>query len=231
MSDRPHQSPDPEAVLEAVAATRRLARSIAKSLGVQKEDALDDCEQAGLLAMIEVSPRHDRTRRKLFVFAWKRIAGAVTTLVCRDAPIDRAGREAAIEETTSFHDTTNPFSLDDFDVGDEQYKDQLKAYCRAMTFNRVLAETNERLKVPGADVAFVRARAFKALERVLGELSELERQVIQLRHMDELSWENVAGALGMDDGKQAERIETKLRARLRRNLRLQGVNEPPPSER
>ena len=225
VSEGPPLPSERESLILALPAARRLAQSIARSLGVREPQALEDCEQSGILAMIEASPRHDQTRGDLFTFAWKRIAGAVTELVCDQNPVERSGRIAALDAAEELRDTTDPFAADDDDD-----KARLKEYCRWLTFKRVTAETRERLRAPGADVAIVRARAFKALENVLGELNEQDRRFIDLRHIENLKWDDVAAEMGVDT-RQAQRIEERLRGLLRRNLRLQGVDEPPPSER
>jgi RNA polymerase sigma factor (sigma-70 family) len=223
--DAPRPLSAQEKLILALPAARRLARSIARSLGVRDLQALEDCEQSGVLAMVEASPRHDQTRGDLFTFAWKRIAGAVTELVCGHSPVERSGRLAALDAAEELRDTTDPFAADDDDD-----KARLKEYCRWLTFKRVTAETRERLRAPGADVLIVRARAFKVLENVLGELNDQDRRFIDLRHIENLKWDDVAAEMGVDT-RQAQRIEERLRGLLRRNLRLQGVNEPPPSER
>ncbi|MEP7123530.1 MAG: sigma-70 family RNA polymerase sigma factor [Byssovorax sp.] len=214
-----------ESLILALPAARRLAHSIARSLGVRLPHVLEDCEQAGALAMVEVAPRHDQTRGDLFTFAWKRIAGAVTELVCGQTPVERSGQIAVLEAAAELRDTTDPFA-----AFDEDDKAKLKEYCRWLTFKRLTAETHARLRAPGADVALVRARAFNALETVLGELNDQDRRFIELRHIESLKWDDVAQEMGVDT-RQAQRIEERLRGLLRRNLRLQGVNEPPPSER
>ena len=226
------RAPENEPLILALPAARRLARSIAKHLGVRAPDLLDDCEQAGVLALVEVSPRHDQTRGDLFPFAWKRIAGAVTNLVCRQGPVDRAGRKAVLEATEEFRDTTDPFAVPDdpFAADDEVDIAKLKDYCRWLTFKRLTAETGERLRAAGADLLLIRARSFKALENQLGALNDQERRYIELRHMEGLSWDDVADEMGVER-KYAQRIDDGIRARLRRGLRLQGVDEPPPSER
>jgi RNA polymerase sigma factor (sigma-70 family) len=230
--DLPRRAPEDDPLILALPAARRLARLIAKHLGVRAPDVLEDCEQAGVLALIEVSPRHDRTRGDLFRYAWKRIAGAVTDLVCSQSPVDRAGRKAALEAMEEFRDATDPFAVadDPFAVDDEGDTAELKDYCRWVTFTRLTAETGERLRMPGADLLLVRARAFRALVNQLGELNEQERRYIELRHMLGLSWDDVANEMGVER-KYAQRIDDGIRARLRRGLRLQGVDEPPPSER
>jgi RNA polymerase sigma factor FliA len=224
-SDRPSAPLNPEhaRILQALPNALRVARTIARLHGVRTPEAIDDCEQTACQAILEACPGYDETRGPLDVFVWKRVAGAVTNWVNREASIRRAGFDAALDATEEMRDTSDPFGDDDADV-----LGQLKAQCRMLAFTRFTGDTGERLR-ERPDDALARTRAFEALERALGELSELEAHLVELRYWQELSWAKVGEALGIHE-KQAQRLDERLRERLKRNLRARNICEPPPSE-
>src|SRR5262249_6264374 len=102
---------------------------------------------------------------------------------------------------------------------------QLKGYCRLLTFHRVMGDTRAALQADPDD-AMKRVRVLSALQKALGELDEQEKRLIELRYWDELTWEQIAEALRVSD-RQAKRIDERLRERLKRDLRHQGVEEIP----
>lgn len=224
MSDRPSAPLNPEhaRILQALPAALRVARTIARLHGVRTPEAIDDCEQTACQALLEACPGYDEARGPLEVFAWKRVAGAVTKWVNREASIRGAGLEAALAATEEMRDTSDPFGDDDADA-----LDQLKSHCRTLTFLRFMRDTGELLR-ERPDDALARARAFEALKLALHGLSDLEMRLVELRYWQDLSWAKVGEALGIQE-KQAQRLDERLRERLKSDLLARSIREPPPS--
>jgi len=219
----PRPTPDQQLVLDAMPAARRRARKLARCLHVSSASGtIEDCEQVAYLALLESRPRHDKDRAPFDVYAFKRVAGAVRRFVRRERRDDQTGFDDALDAAGELVDTSDPFADDDDALGD------LKGQCRWISFRRFMGRTRAALREQ-PDSVLLRARIREALERALGTLSEQEMQFLTLRYWEERTWEAVGEALGVDE-RQARRIDERLRARLKRDLRAHGVEEPPPSE-
>lgn len=203
---------------------RHVARTVARVHGVRARERLDDCEQTAYQALLEACRGYDASRGVPFgVYAWKRVAGAVTNLLSREASARRAGLDAALDAAEAMRDHSDPFGDDDGDA-----LNQLKSQCRALVFARFVADTGERLRAHPEDT-MARARAFDALRTALRGLDEREARLIELRYWQDLSWAKVAAELGVHE-KYAQRMDERLRKRLRCDLKARDVEEPPPSE-
>lgn len=210
--------------MAALPLARRVARATARIYGVRTRQGIEDCEQTAYQALLEAGLGFDETRGvPLGIYAWKRVAGAVMRQLTRDAPIRRAGAAAALDAAESMRDTSDPFSDDDDDASG-----QLMGHCRTLAFTRFVGDTGERLRAHPED-ALARTRAFEALAGALRGLDEREARLIELRYWQELSWVQVAAALGVHE-KYATRMDEQLRKRLRGDLQASHVEEPPPSE-
>lgn len=202
---------------------RHVARRTALFYGVRTPERLEDCEQTAYQALLEACPGYDPARGVPFsVYAWKRVAGAVVRSLTREAPLRRAGLEAALDAAESMRDTSDPFG-----DGDTDALNQLKDRYRTLVFARFVADVGERLRAHPED-ALARARAFEALAAALRGLDAREARLIELRYWQDLSWAQVAAALGVHE-KYATRMDEQLRRRLRCDLRASDVEEPPPS--
>jgi len=200
----------------------RLARAIARIWRVQEPSLLHDCEQAASLALIEARPGYDKTRGPFWVFAWKRVAGAVTRLLQRERGRGCTGFDDELDEAEDFHDTSDAFSADDNDD-----LATLKAWCRRLAFRRVLAAQRTALRAQPDNLA-LRAEVFRKLGVALGGLDDREARVIDLHYFQALVWKDVGEALNLSE-RQVKRIDQGIRERLDRDLRRAGVDEPPPS--
>jgi DNA-directed RNA polymerase specialized sigma24 family protein len=69
--------------------------------------------------------------------------------------------------------------------------------------------------------------AFEALATAFGGLDHDEKRFLILRYWENLTWEQVASAMGIT-APQAKGIDQRLRQRLRRDLVRQGVDHTPP---
>lgn len=218
-------SPDDQLVLDARPAAIKLARTLAFIWGTRSLALVEDCEQAACEAQLLARPKFDKSRGTSFeVFQWKRVAGAVTRLLRREAAYGRTGFDDALNETDECKaEGDDPFSAEEHI--DDMAK--LKAWCRQLTLRRVLGDKRVALQA-GPDSAAERAEIIRALRCALGELSERELQVIDLHHWQGLTWKEVGEQMGISD-RHAKRIDERIRARLERDLRRQGVDEAPPS--
>lgn len=221
---RPPRPPPPEddLVLQARPAAIQLARVLARLYHAGSDALVEDCEQAACQALLEARPGYDKARGPFSNYAWKRVAGAVTKLLRREISLRRAGLDDALDEAEGLRDASDPFGDEDDDA-----MGQLKGFCRLLTFRRVMGDTRSALQAKPDD-AVLRARVFQALKDALGELDEKEMRLLDLRYWEELTWEEIAKAMGMSD-RNAKRIDDGLRERLQRDLRRRGVEGAPPS--
>lgn len=213
-------------VLEARPAALNVARMIARIWGVRSRALLEDCEQTACEAQLDVRRRFDKTRGKRFdVFQWKRIAGAVTSLLRDEAAGGCTGFGDALDETEEFQDTSEP----DFFAADDADMNTLKGYCRVITFRRVMGDTRAALQArPDNDA--LRAQVFGALRQACGGLSERQMRVIDLHYCQGRSWKDVGDQMGLSE-RHVKRINEDIRELLAGDLRRRGVDEPPPSEK
>jgi RNA polymerase sigma factor for flagellar operon FliA len=212
-----------ELVLRARPMALRVARIIARIWRVQSPSLLRDCEQAGCLALVEARPGYDKARGTFEVYAWKRVAGAVTRLLQREVACGRTGFDDELDEAEEFRDASDAFSADDSnDLA------TLKVWCRRLAFTRMMGVQRRALQAQ-PDNAALRAQVFQKLELALGGLNERETRVIDLRWFQSLTWKEVGDAMHLSD-RQVKRIDHRVRNRLERDLRGSGVDEPPPSE-
>jgi RNA polymerase sigma factor for flagellar operon FliA len=215
------KNPEHELISQAMPKALALARTIARRLGVQTPEGIEDCQQAACQALLEALPGHDPSRGPFDIYAWKWVAGAVIRLVRRERSYRRTGLDDALDATEALSDTDDPFAEDD------EERDRAKSYCRWLTFTRFLGDTRAALS-RNPEERVLRARAFEALERAVGDINEDERQVLALRYWAGLTWEQIGLAMGRSE-RQAKRIDERLRERLQRGLRLRGVEQTPPS--
>lgn len=211
-------------VIEALPKALRVARMFARLSGARSREDVEDCEQAAAQKLLEVLPRHDPARGPLATFAWKHVAGTVTRLRRRGREPARSGEDDALDATEELRARTDP--LDD---DDEDAKNELLGHCRHITARRCLGYTRAPLPARPDDI-LMRVEAFEALAIAFSGLDHAEKRFLVLRYWENLTWEHVAGAMGITVP-QAKGIEQRLRHRLRRDLVRKGVDRPPPSDR
>jgi RNA polymerase sigma factor for flagellar operon FliA len=209
-------------VLEAMPAAMKLARTIARIWRVRSPTLVNDCEQTACQALVESRPGYDKTRGPFSVYAWKRVAGAVTKLLRREVARGRTGLDDALDEAEGFRDTSDPFAAEDADD-----MAVLKTWCRVLTFRRVMGDTRVALQARPDDEA-LRAQVFQALRAALGGLDDRQMRVIELRYWKELTWKDVGAEMDLSE-RHVKRIDEEIRARLEGDLRGRGVEEAPPS--
>lgn len=214
--------PEHELIVQSMPWALRLARTTAFFFHVTAPDQLEDCEQVGCQALLEALPGWDPARGPFDVYAWKRVVGAVTTLVRRELSSRRRGLHDAFDKTDELRDTSDPFEDEDADV-----LDSLKGDARSLAFAYFMGDTRIALSERPED-AITRARAFEALAKALGGIDDGEKQLVALRYWEGLPWEDVAVRIG-EGVRQANRIDERIRNRLRRGLRQQRIDEAPPS--
>jgi RNA polymerase sigma factor for flagellar operon FliA len=218
----PPSEEEDDLVLAARPFALRLARVLAGLAGARSPWLLDDCQQTACQALLEARPRYDKSKGPFWVFAWKRVAGAVTKLLRRELAGGRTGFDDALDESEDFRDTSDPFGDEDDDT-----VRQLKGMCRALTFRRVVGDARIAIQARPDD-ALLRAQIFQVLREALGGLDEREVRLVELRYWEELTWEGVGNEMGMSD-RNAKEIHRRLRARLERDLQRRGVEGAPPS--
>lgn len=213
---------DDELVVQTMPWAIELARTIARIRGVRSPAVLKDCEQTACLTLLEKRPKYDSTRGPFKVFAWKAVAGAVTRMLRRERAAGRTGLDDALDEAEGYRDTTDAFAAEDSDdMG------MLKAACRFITFRRVMGDTHVALRAR-PDQEVLRAQVLQAARDAVGGLDERHVRLIELRYWEELTWEEIGERMGFSD-RHAKRIHKEIRDRLEGDLRLRGVEEPPPS--
>jgi RNA polymerase sigma factor for flagellar operon FliA len=198
----------------------KTARMIARRRGAF--DRIEDCQQIAVKALLEARLRYDKTRGPFSTYAWKRVAGAVMRYLRREDANGWTGLDNALDATETMHDDGNPFADEDSDA-----LAKLAGCCDEIAFTWYMGDTASAF-IAQPERALVRAQAFEGLSVVLGPLDDRQKQFVELRYLDQLTWEAVAASLGVDE-RTARRIDERLRSRLRRGLRQQGVEEPPPS--
>jgi RNA polymerase sigma factor (sigma-70 family) len=213
---------EPDPVARATPWAQELGHFRARQLGVRKPDEIEQCQQEACLALAEAVRLHDPARGPLEVFAWKRIVGAVTRLVRRERRGGRTGFDDALDAADEARDTSDLFADDD-----DEAKGSVKADCRLVTLALFVGDKRVELQKSPED-ALLRARAVEALESVLGEVDETERRLMVLRWLEGATWDEIALALGKS-GRQAQRIEERLKNRLQSGLKKRGIEEAPPS--
>ncbi|WP_437894302.1 sigma-70 family RNA polymerase sigma factor [Sorangium sp. So ce124] len=227
MSDsRPPRVPDPRRdprVARTLPEVRRIARTVARTYGVRAHDVVEECEQIACQALVEAFSGFDASRGvPLLHFAWKRVVGAVRDWIAREASPSRAGVDAGDDVADALRFDSDPFE------SDSATRERLSGYCRALSVARFLGDCPELLDA-GPHDALVRAEALDALVQALDRVDERERRLIALRYGSDLSWAKVGEELSVHE-KFAQRLDERLRERLGRALRQQGICEAPPAE-
>ncbi|WP_437808700.1 sigma-70 family RNA polymerase sigma factor [Sorangium sp. So ce1078] len=209
--------------MRALPEVRRVARLVARTHRVRSHELIEECEQIACQALVEAFPGFDPSRGVPLVhFAWKRVVGAVRDWILRESSPPRAGTDAAGEIADALRFESDPFE-------DESVtRERLSGYCRALSIARFLGDRPELLEA-GPHDTFERAEALEALLQALGSLDERERRLLALRYGSELSWAKVGEELRVHE-KFAQRLDERLRERLGRTLREQGICEAPPAE-
>ncbi len=223
-SGRPKSLTDKDRlVLDARPAAIKLARVIASVWRVRSSAVLEDCEQAACQAQLEALPRYNKALGPFETFQWKRVAGAVTNLLRRERTGGRTGFDDALDATDDFQGAGEP----DFYAADDDDMNTLKAYCRVLTFKRVMGDARVALQArPDNDA--LRSQVFEALRQALGELDERQMRILDLHHWQGLTWKEVGEQMGISE-RHAKRIDEEMRDLLESGLRHRGVDEPPPS--
>jgi RNA polymerase sigma factor for flagellar operon FliA len=199
----------------------RVARMIAELWGPSTDQQIEDCEQTACQAILEALPRHDPERGPLGIYAWKRVAGAVTNLLKRELAPPRTGFDDALDATGELRNTIDP--LDD---SDDDALAQLKGHCRYLTFRRCTGYS--RAALPGRlDDVLMRVQVFEALSIALGRLTQEQKRFIALRYWENLTWAQIAERMSITE-RHAQRMDQHLRERLRRDLVRAGVDAAPP---
>jgi RNA polymerase sigma factor (sigma-70 family) len=204
----------------------RLANGFCLGYRITGTALADDVAQTAYETMLVARPRHDNSKAPFEVFAYRRVTGAMIRLVKSDRAYpasERAADDDGLDEAGSVADiVTNPFAEEESDAPDE-----MKGIARRVMFRRILGSTRVKLAERPDDVLF-RMEVLAALRRACGGLSEREETVINLRYWQEKTWDEIGEAIGLDK-RQAQRIDEKLRERLKRKLKRDGVDAPPSS--
>ncbi|WP_437990154.1 sigma-70 family RNA polymerase sigma factor [Sorangium sp. So ce145] len=223
---RPPRAPDPRRdprVVRALPEVRRIARTVARTYGVRARDVIEECEQIACQALVEAFSGFDASRGVPLVhFAWKRVVGAVRDWIAREASPSRAGVDAGDQVADALRFEGDPFESDGATL------ERLSGSCRALAFACFLGDCPELLDA-GPHDALVRAETLDALAQALDRADERERRLIALRYGGDLSWAKVGEELSVHE-KFAQRLDERLRERLGRALRQQGICEAPPAE-
>jgi RNA polymerase sigma factor for flagellar operon FliA len=176
----------------------RMGARIAARLDVAH--CTDDMGGEALYALSRAVDAYDREEGELLHFA----AAWISRHVRREAR--REKRHQGVEVLLGEGDETGglPASLD----VDEQAHEVLEALLDV--------SVGEELRM-GGEAGVLRAEAFDALRRAIAELPVDDRRLVELRYWEDLSWPDVAVALGIGM-RTAQEHHERIRERLRRTL-------------
>jgi RNA polymerase sigma factor (sigma-70 family) len=160
----------------------------------------DDMGGEALYALSRAIDAYDRDEGELLHFA----AAWISRHVRREARKEK--RREGVEVPLGAGDEAGelPPSLD----VDEQAHDVLEALLDL--------SVGEELRT-GGDAGVLRAEAFDALRRAIAGLPANDRRLVELRYSEDLSWPDVAAALGIGV-RTAQEHHERIRERLRRTL-------------
>jgi RNA polymerase sigma factor (sigma-70 family) len=194
-------SDEDKLVLDARPAAIKVARIIARIWRVRSAALLEDCEQVACQAQLEALPGYKKALGPFEVYQWKRVAGAVTNLLRRERTGGRTGFDDALDATDEFQSAPEP----DFFAAEDDDMNTLKAYCRVLTFKRVMGDTRVALQArPDNDA--LRAQVFEALRQELGGLDERQMRVLDLHYWQGLTWKEVGEQMTISE-RHAKRID------------------------
>jgi RNA polymerase sigma-70 factor (ECF subfamily) len=80
-----------------------------------------------------------------------------------------------------------------FTIAKNVYRDQLRKSKREIALTQDYVDTSST-----ADQTFERSQEYLLLNKLIGELSELDREIITLRYQEDLSHEEIADIVGMN---------------------------------
>ncbi len=212
---------------------RAEARAILRHRGLPDRDFLEDAEQDGFEGLAHAAKRFEEHRGTAFLaYARPFIRGAIL-----DA-LDRARRSKVLASLLQGADASAADFVATQDIGDEAYdgpgpaeaamRRSLEDYLTAMELGYLGAI---RRLDPEAQLAARReyATALQILGEELASLPERDQQVLALREVEELRWQEVAARMSSSKA-TVERWYGQAIGRLGRALRsrgLAGVPEPP----
>jgi len=185
---------------------------------------------AGKIGLMASIHRHNPALGPFERFAWKRVIGAMLRAnrkAKEQALFLAAATEAALEASGELvaDDEPSPGSPDDV-------RRTLARRCDPFAVAMFVGQMSDILRRQGEEGIILRhtyRAAIAVLREGLRTLPEHQRRLWELRHFQDLSFREVASALGIDESK-ARRRWVKLLFALGQYLRDRGIDRWPPEE-
>ncbi|WP_437284422.1 sigma-70 family RNA polymerase sigma factor [Sorangium sp. So ce406] len=209
-------SPDQQAlVAQAVPLAEKLCDQFLRRTHARY--VADDLRSAALQALHEAALGYDPARGVPFaVYAWRRIDGALSDTLRQESKHWRAAREDGYDAAEAVDDASD--LLADGDAETTAHVDEMGDQVAAAA---VLGLVGRALAAPGEEGERLRAtydRAIRAAEDALARLTEEERRVLLLHHVEERTWQAIGDALGCSES-TAKRRGAAARKRFAAALR------------
>ncbi|KYF65108.1 sigma-70 family RNA polymerase sigma factor [Sorangium cellulosum] len=177
----------------------------------------DDLRSASLQALHEAALGYDPARGVPFpVYAWRRVDGALSDTLRQESKHWRAAREDGYDAAEAVHDASD--LLADTDAETTAHVDEMGDQVASAA---VLGLVGRALAAPGEEGERLRAtydRAIRAVEAAMARLTEEERRVLLLHHVEERTWQAIGDALGCSE-RTAKRRGAEARKRFAAALR------------
>ncbi|XXX72625.1 sigma-70 family RNA polymerase sigma factor [Sorangium sp. So ce134] len=209
-------SPDQQAlVAQAVPLAERLCDHFLRR--TRARYMADDLRSAAFQALHEAAIAYDPARGVPFpAYAWRRVDGALSDTLRQEAKHWRAARDDAYDAAEAVHDTSDLLA-----DGDAETTAQVDGMADEVAAAAVLGLAGRALRAAGEEGERLRAtygRAIRAVEAALSRLTEEERRVLLLHHVEERTWQAIGDALGCSES-TAKRRGTAARKRFAAALR------------